>query len=104
MLVADDECHELRKRIQAWRVAHEGDLYWLQHGVLHQCRAGAGKAEEAAEVYATNLELLRRRVDAKLLATIIKDFLELRAAKVDVSGAPSQMRRFVGQSRGHLER
>ena len=70
--------------------------YWLQHGIVHLCRA-QGRAGEAAKVYAGDLALLHQRLDAGLLASVAKDFLELLScADVDLTAA-TQMRRFVGK-------
>ena len=77
--------------------------YWLQHGVVHLCRA-PGKAERAAHVYATSLPLLTQRVDAKLLSVVVTDYLELRCASGVSLEAPTAMKRFVGKYRDVLER
>ena len=58
--------------------------YRLRHGILHLCRAdGQGAkgafAAQAADVYATDLALLRERIDKGLLSSVAKDYLELRA-------------------------
>ena len=54
--------------------------YWLRHGILHLCRAdgqsvNAAFAAKAAHVYATDLALLRERVDRGLLSSVAKDYL-----------------------------
>ena len=49
--------------------------YWLRHGVSHLCHAG--RAQEAAEVYATDLGLLCQRLDAGLLASVATDHIVL---------------------------
>ncbi len=78
--------------------------YWLRHGILHLCRAddqGAkvSFAAQAAHVYATDLALLRERIDRGLLSSVAKDYLELRGVDgVDLTDVflppslpPSQM-------------
>ena len=72
--------------------------YWLQHGIVHLCRA-EGRAAEAAAVYAGDLALLVRRVDAGLLGAVAKDYQELRScSNVDLDlAAATEMRRFVGK-------
>ena len=69
--------------------------------VLHLCRGG--RVALAIEAYATDLRLLRRRADAKLLATMARDYAALAAAGADLK-APTQMRRFVGKYRPMLEK
>ena len=80
--------------------------YWLQHGIVHLCRA-EGRAVEAATVYATNLALLRERLSAGYLSVLGKDFVELREAAqrgkaVDLSDA-AQTKAFVGKHSGVLQ-
>ncbi|KOO23986.1 tpr repeat-containing protein [Chrysochromulina tobinii] len=78
--------------------------FWLRHGILHLCRAdGQGAkvsfAAQAAHVYATDLALLRERIDRGLLSIVAKDYLELRGVDgVDLTDVflppslpPSQM-------------
>ena len=76
--------------------------YFLQHGVTHLCRAGTYTAL-AAEVYATDLDLLERRIDAGMLGRVASDFLELSAYGVDHADS-TQMRRFVGKYTDVLQR
>ena len=76
--------------------------YWLRHAVVHLCRAGEGA--KAAAVYAGDLALLRRRLDAGLLGTVAKDHVELQQCEgVDLAVA-TQMRRFVGKYTDVLQR
>ena len=75
--------------------------YWLQHGVVHLCRAG--QAARAAEVYSSDLALLQRRLYAGFLANVAKDFLELSRTGVNLT-APTQMKSFVGKFRDVLQR
>ena len=75
--------------------------YWLQHGVLHLCHGG--RVATATAAYASNLTLLRRRTDAKLLATIASDHAELARTHSAKLEAPTQMRRFVANNRAILE-
>ena len=76
--------------------------YWLLHGVVHLCRAG--RVAEAAKVYATDLALLQGRADAGDLASMAKDYLELRRdGAVDLAGA-TEMRRFMGKYTDVLQR
>jgi len=80
--------------------------YWLRHGILHLCRAdGQGaKAAFAARVYATDLALLRERVDRGLLSSVAKDYFELRGVDgVDLTDA-TEMRQFVGKYMDVLQR
>ena len=76
--------------------------YWLRHGILHLCRADgqgakAAFAAQAAPVYATDLALLRERIDRGLLSSVAKDYLELRGVDgVDLTDA-TEMRQFVGK-------
>jgi len=77
--------------------------YWLQHGIVHSCRAD-GMAVTAAEVYARDLPLLRQRTDAGLLASVAKDRLELRQCE-GVDPAPvEEMKHFVGKYTDVLQR
>ena len=77
--------------------------YWLKHGIVHSCRAD-GMAAKAAEVYAQDLPLLRQRADAGLLASVAKDYLELRQCK-GVDLAPVlEMKQFVGKYTDVLQR
>ena len=85
--------------------------YWLQHGIVHMCRA-QGTAARAAEVYATDLAFLRQRLDAGHLAAVAKDYVELCRVQRPSStsgGAPldlgpaAEMRAFVGKHRGVLQ-
>ena len=89
-----------------WLAAKDSDLeapYWLQHGVKHLCRA-EGQASKAAEVYSSDLELLKLRVDGGLLKCVATDMLELRrVGGVDLTPA-TQMKSFVGKHRAVLER
>lgn len=67
----------------------------------------AGRAAEAATVYATDLAFLRKRLDAGYLLVLGKDFVELREAAgrgevVDLSDA-AQTKAFVGKHRGLLQ-
>jgi hypothetical protein len=80
--------------------------YWLQHGIVHLCRA-KGRAFEAATVYATDLAFLRERLSAGYLSLLGKDFVELREAAqrgkaVDLSDA-AQTKAFVGKHSGVLQ-
>ncbi|KAL3920741.1 MAG: hypothetical protein SGPRY_005143, partial [Prymnesium sp.] len=69
--------------------------YWLQHGVVHLCRAG--RAEEASRLYSSDITLLQQRADKLLLPAVATDYLELtRCEGVDLAAA-EQMRRFVGK-------
>ena len=83
--------------------------YWLRHGILHLCRAdGQGAkgafAAQAAQVYATDLALLRERVDSGLLSSVAKDYLELRRVDgVNLTDA-TEMRQFVGKYMDVLQR
>ena len=84
----------------------EDASYWLQHGIAHLCRA-EGRAAEAATVYATDLALLRERLDAGYFSVLGKDFVELREAAgrgeaVNLSDA-AQTKAFVGKHRGVLQ-
>jgi hypothetical protein len=78
--------------------------FWLRHGILHLCRADGQGAKvsfsaQAAHVYATDLALLRERIDRGLLSIVAKDYLELRGVDgVDLTDVflppslpPSQM-------------
>ena len=85
--------------------------YWLQHGVVHMCRA-QGTAARAVEVYATDLAFLRQRLDAGHLAAVAKDYVELCRVQRPSStsgGAPlnlgpaAEMKAFVGKHRGVLQ-
>ena len=85
--------------------------YWLQHGVVHMCRA-QGAAARAVEVYATDLAFLRQRLDAGHLAAVAKDYVELCRVQRPSStsgGAPldlgpaAEMKAFVGKHRGVLQ-
>ena len=86
--------------------------YWLRHGILHLCRAdGQGAkgsfAAQAADVYATDLALLRERIDKGLLSSVAKDYLELRAVDgVDLEKITdaTEMRQFVGKYMDVLQR
>jgi hypothetical protein len=79
--------------------------YWLQHGIVHLCRA-EGRAVEAATVYATHLAFLRERLSAGFLSALDEDFVELEAAQqgeaVDLSDA-AQTKAFVSKHRGVLQ-
>ena len=83
--------------------------YWLRHGILHLCRgdgqgAKAAFAAQAAHVYATDLALLRERVDRGLLSSVAKDYLELRGVDgVDLTDA-TEVRQFVGKYMDVLQR
>jgi hypothetical protein len=80
--------------------------YWLRHGILHLCRADGQSvnAAKAAHVYATDLALLRERVDRGLLSSVAKDYLELRRVDgVDLTDA-TEMRQFVGKYMDVLQR
>ncbi len=77
--------------------------YWLQHGIAHLCRAD-GHDAKAAEVYATDLALLRQRIDVGLIGSVAKDFLELRTCKGLDLTAPTEMRQFVGKYMDVLKR
>ena len=85
--------------------------YWLQHGIVHMCRA-QGTAARAVEVYATDLAFLRQRLDAGHLAAVAKDYVELCRVQRPSStsgGAPlnlgpaAEMKAFVGKHRGVLQ-
>ena len=77
--------------------------YWLRHGIVHLCRAD-GRAAEAAEVYATDFGLLCQRLDAGLLASVAKDFVELRLCEGADLAVATEMRRFVGKYTDVLQR
>ena len=62
--------------------------------------AAAVKLQEAATVYATDLELLKGRADGDHLASMAKDFLELQGGGDDAT----EMRRFVGKYADVLQR
>jgi len=87
----------------------EATYYWLRHGILHLCRADgqgakAAFAAQAANVYATDLALLRERIDRGLLSSVAKDYLELRGVDgVDLTDA-AEMRQFVGKYMDVLQR
>ena len=87
----------------------EATYYWLRHGILHLCRADgqgakAAFAAQAAHVYATDLALLRERIDRGLLSSVAKDYLELRGVDgVDLTDA-AEMRQFVGKYMDVLQR
>jgi hypothetical protein len=87
----------------------EATYYWLRHGILHLCRADgqgakAAFAAQAAPVYATDLALLRERIDRGLLSSVAKDYLELRGVDgVDLADA-TEMRQFVGKYMDVLQR
>ena len=87
----------------------EATYYWLRHGILHLCRADgqgakAAFAAQAAHVYATDLALLRERIDRGLLSSVAKDYLELRGVDgVDLTDA-TEMRQFVGKYMDVLQR
>ena len=89
----------------AWRGGpHSGDdaRYWLQHGIAHMCRA-EGRAAEAATVYATDLWLLRERLDEGYFSVLGKDSVELgKGESVDLRNA-AQMKAFVGKHSGVLQ-
>jgi hypothetical protein len=89
-----------------WLAAKDSDLeapYWLEHGVKHLCHA-EGQASKAAEVFSSDLELLKLRVDGGLLKCVGTDMLELRCVEgVDLTLA-TQMKSFVGKHRALLER
>ena len=85
--------------------------YWLQHGIVHMCRA-QGTAARAVEVYATDLAFLRQRLDVGHLAAVAKDYAELCRVQRPSStsgGAPldlgpaADMKAFVGKHRGVLQ-
>ena len=84
----------------------EDASYWLQHAIVHLCRA-AGQAVEAAKVYATDLAFLRERLGAGYFSVLGKDFVELREAaqrgeEVNLSDA-AQTKAFVGKHSGVLQ-
>ena len=84
----------------------EDASYWLQHAIVHLCRA-EGRTAEAATVYATDLAFLRERLDAGYYSVLGKDFVELREAArrgkaVDLSDA-AQTKAFVGKHRSFLQ-
>ena len=84
----------------------EDASYWLQHGIAHLCRA-EGRAAEAATVYATDLALLRKRLDAGYFSVLGKDFVELREAAgrgeaVDLSDA-QRTKAFIGKHSSVLQ-
>jgi len=77
--------------------------YWLQYGISHLCRAN-GQGAKAARVFATDLALLRERVDRGLLPCVAKDYLELKSVEgVDLTDA-IEMWQFVCKSRDVLQR
>ena len=80
----------------------EEALYWLSHGIVHLCRAG--RLQEAVSVYASNLQLLKARVDNGHLASMAMDYLELREGKSDQLADATEMRRFVGKYTDVLQR
>ena len=77
--------------------------FWLRHGILHLCRADGQGAKvsfsaQAAHVYATDLALLRERIDRGLLSIVAKDYLELRGVDGVVLTYATEMRQFVAST------
>ena len=88
-----------------WLETRAGDAtdYWLQHGVVHLCRAGSYKAL-AVDVFAADLAFLQRRLDAGYLSHVSKDFAELRRCEGANVAHAAQTRSFVGKYRDVLQR
>ena len=71
---------------------------------LSGCDAWQIEWHVAEPVYATDLALLRERIDRGLLSSVAKDYLELRGVDgVDLTDA-TEMRRFVGKYMDVLQR
>ena len=84
----------------------EVTLYWLRHGIVHLCRSTESElAAKAAQIYATNLVLLKLRLNNGLLKTLATDFLELqRCLNTNELKDALQMKVFVGKYRDVLQR
>ena len=107
---------KLAAGFEAWLGARSSDgaiaAYWLQHGVVHLCRAD-GTAARAAEVYATDLAFLRQRLDAGHLAAVSRDYVELSRVRrpppttgggVPLDLAPAaEVKALVGKHRSVLQ-
>ena len=96
----------LASSFKVWLTWGGENDYFLKHGLFHLCRAG--EAAAAAQVYASNLALLQKRVEGKLLDVHAKDYVELKrdTSKLTRSELVSAtaMKRFSGKYQDVLER